>query len=381
VEALRDEIIGLGSRSLRKSYFGKLQRHVADLARFRALLDVATDAIVVVELPAYEIVDANRAARALLGAAGGRPEGRPLAAFFSAPVWRRLERLIRPASESSRAPERHVVRVGGRGGRELEIASREEAFGPNRYLVLDARDVTERRRAARALVEAKDDAERLGRAKSEFLSIASHELRTPLAALQLRLQQALRSGRADPRIEQQLLGPVRRLSDLVDDLLEVSRLERGPFGLDRARIDLRTVVAGVVEEFQSRISDRRVALAGGAPVPVLADGKRAAQAVSNLLENAVKFSPLESSIEVRVWCDARSAFVAVTDHGPGIPMEDRGRLFTPFSRLPAARTVPGLGLGLYLSRQIARMHGGDIVAGDTPGGGATFTLSIDSLPG
>jgi signal transduction histidine kinase len=336
----------------------------------------------VVELPEYEIVDANRAARALLGAAGGGgPEGRPLAAFFSAPAWRRLERLIRPGSESSRGPECHVVRVGGRGGRELEIVSRDEAFGPNRYLVLDARDVTERRRAARALVEARDEAERLGRAKSEFLSIASHELRTPLAALRLRLQQALRSGRADARIEQQLLGPVRRLSDLVDDLLEVSRLERGSFGLNRARIDLRTVVAGVVEEFQSRMSDRRVALAGGAPVPVLADGKRAAQAVSNLLENAVKFSPLESSIEVRVWGDARSAFVAVTDHGPGIPMEDRGRLFTPFSRLPAARTVPGLGLGLYLSRQIARMHGGDIVAGDTPGGGATFTLSIDSPPG
>ncbi len=376
LETLRDGVLGLGSRSLRKSYFGKLQRHVADLARFRALLDVAGDAIVVVRLPEFEVVDANRAALALLGAVGEKPEGRPLASFFSGPVWRRLELLFRSSSEPGGGPQRVVVRVGGRAGREIEIAWREESFARNRYLLLLGRDVTESRRVARALILAKQEAERAALVKSEFLSIASHELRTPLTSLRLRLEQAVRSGREGARIAEKLLGPVHRLVAVVDDLLAVSRLERGSVGLKRARIDLRAVVGDVVEGFRARIGPRCVELAAGDPVSSLVDSARVGQVVANLLENALKFSPPDSRIEVRVWCDLEAAYVAVADHGPGIPEEDRDRLFTAFSRLPCARTIPGLGLGLYVSRQLARMHGGDVVAGDTPGGGATFTLSI-----
>jgi len=375
-EILRDEIVGLGSRSLRKSYFGTLQRHVADLARFRALLDVAGDAIVVARLPDFEVVDANRAALASLGAVGEKAEGRPLASFFSAAAWRRLEPFFRRSSEPGGGPHRFVVRVGGRAGRELEIASRAESFGRNRYLILVGRDVTERRRAARALIVAKEEAERVARAKSEFLSVASHELRTPLTSLRLRLEQAGRSDRAGARIAKKLLGPVQRLVAIVDDLLEVPRLDRGSVGLKRGRIDVNAVVRDVVEDLRTRVGGRRIELAAGPPVSSLADPARVGQVVANLLENALKFSPPESRIEVRVWCDPESAYVAVADHGPGISEQDRARLFTLFSRLAGSRTIPGLGLGLFVSRHIARMHGGDLVAGDTAGGGTTFTLSI-----
>lgn len=375
-EILRDEIVGLGSRSLRKSYFGKLQRHVADLERFRALLDVAGDAIIVARLPDLEVVDANRAALTSLGAVGEMAHGRPLASFFSAPVWRRLEPLVRRSSEAGGATEGLVVRAGGRAGRELEIASRTESFGRERYLILVGRDVTERRRAARALIIAKEEAERVARVKSEFLSIASHELRTPLTSLRLRLEQAVRSDEAGARVAEKLLGPVHRLVAIVDDLLQVARFDRGSLGLKRDRIDVSAVVRDVVEELRTRVGDDRVELATGTPVSSLADGARMRQVVENLLENALKFSPPDSHIEVRVWCDRECAYVAVADHGPGISEEDRARLFTPFSRVAGSRPIPGLGLGLFVSRQIARMHGGDLVAGETAGGGATFTLSI-----
>jgi len=375
-EILRDEIVGLGSRSLRKSYFGKLQRHVADLARFRALLDVAGDAIVVARLPELEVVDANRAALASLDAVGEKAEGRPLSSFFSPPAWRRLEPLLRRSWEPGGGLQELVFRIGGRNGRELEVASREESFGQGRYLILVARDVTERRRAARALIIAKEEAERVARMRSEFLSIASHELRTPLTTLRLRLGQAVRSDPACAQVGQKLLAPLHRLVAIVDDLLEVARLDRGWVGLKRGRIDLRTVVNDLVSDLLRRIGGRRVELAAGPSVSTLADPVRVRQVVANLLENALKFSPPESRIEVRVWCDPGSAYVAVADHGSGISEEDRDRLFTPFSRLPGSRTIPGLGLGLFVSRQIARMHGGDVCAGDTAGGGATFTVSI-----
>ena len=302
-EILRDEIVGLGSRSLRKSYFGKLQRHVADLARFRALLDVAGDAIVVARLPELEVVDANRAALASLGAFGEKAEGRPLSSFFSAPAWRRLEPLMRRSWEPGRGLEGLVFRVGGRNGRELEVASREESFGQGRYLILVGRDVTERRRAARALIIAKEEAERVARMRSEFLSIASHELRTPLTTLRLRLGQAVRSDRACAQVGEKLLAPLHRLVAIVDDLLEVARVDRGSVGLKRGRIDLRTVVKDVVSDLPRRTGGRRVELAAGPSVFALADPVRVRQVVANLLENALKFSPPESRIEVRVWCD------------------------------------------------------------------------------
>jgi PAS domain S-box-containing protein len=367
----RDEIIGLGSRSLRKNYFGKLQKHVADLARFRELLDVASDAIVVAELPDYRIVDANRAARALFPGAPEEVEGRPLASFFPPRVWGRLERLVLRTARG----EPPLLRLGGRAGRVFAVALQEHAFGPKRYVVVIARDVTERQRAARALMQAKDEAERIARVKSEFLSIASHELRTPVTALQLWLQKAERSSTAAiPPAK--LLGPVRRLVAIVNELLEVSRLERRDLHPRRVVLDLRRVVSQVVEDFHARSPDHRFELVDGPPVMALADPVRAARVVANVVENAVKFSPRDSTVAVRVWRNGESACVAVADRGPGIPAWERDRLFAPFSRLVDTRTIPGLGLGLFMSRQLTRMQGGDVAVGDTPGGGATVTVSL-----
>lgn len=369
---VRDEIIGLGSRSLRKSYYGPLQRSAADAARFRALLDDVSDAILVAALPDLRIVDANRAARRLIGAGGADPRGRDLSTLLPPPAWRRLRPHLRERAGTG-APV--LVRIGGRRGAELEVAIREEAFGPDRYVVLVARDVTERRRALRAIVEAKRAAEALARAKSEFLSIASHELRTPLTTLQLRLQQAARAGEAAPVVGA-LLGAVRRLTVIVNDLVEVARAERGRLDVKLVATDLRDLALEHVSELRPAARDRIVRVHSAPAARAMADPDRVLQILANVLDNALKYSPRDRAVEVLVGEDVRFASIAVADHGPGIAPADREGLFTPFSRLPSARTIPGLGLGLHVSRQLARAQGGDLTVAETPGGGATFTLSL-----
>ena len=334
-EILRDEIVGLGSRSLRKSYFGKLQRHVADLARFRALLDVAGDAIVVARLPELEVVDANRAALASLDAVGEKAEGRPLSSFFSPPAWRRLEPLLRRSWEPGGGLQELVFRIGGRNGRELEVASREESFGQGRYLILVARDVTERRRAARALIIAKEEAERVARMRSEFLSIASHELRTPLTTLRLRLGQAVRSDPACAQVGQKLLAPLHRLVAIVDDLLEVARVDRGSVGLKRGRIDLRTVVKDVVSDLPRRTGGRRVELAAGPSVFALADRcpHKAGPLAEGIVQGCAVACPLHGWV-----IDLRSGRAEEPDEGnvPTVPVRlVEGRIFLSAPALKA----------------------------------------------
>jgi two-component system CheB/CheR fusion protein len=370
VEVLRAEVIGLGGRSLRKSYYGKLQRHAAEAARFRALLDDASDAILVVELPDYRIVDANRAARKLLGA-GDCLVRRPLTELIRPAAWRRFD----AAFARSRSGDPVTVRLAGR---DLEIAAREDRFDQVRYLVFVARDVTEHRMAARAMQRAKEAAEELARSKSDFLSVASHELRTPITTIQLRLGQATRSADRSPdELVAKLAAPVRRLTAVVDELLEVSRMDRGRVPLALAPVELRSACAEAIDRLRRRLgAERRIDLQPGPAVRAIADRVRLQQVLSNVLENALKYSPPDTRVEARVWFEGGAAHVSVVDHGPGIPAPERRRLFTPFSRLPGTRTVPGLGLGLYVARQIARMQGGELDLGDTPGGGATFTITL-----
>lgn len=222
----------------------------------------------------------------------------------------------------------------------------------------------------------------LERMKTEFLSIASHELRTPLTPLRLLLQQSRRRlQRGDPieatsfeRMERQ----TRRLADMVNDLLEVSRLERGTLTVRLAPMDLRAGVTAVVEDFRSQFADRAIELAlPDEPVDVDADVTRIEQVVANLVDNALKFAP-DSTVEVRVSADEHWAQVTVSDHGPGIPADYRESLFTRFYRTgPAAtRTQKGLGLGLFISREIMVRHGGSIGVDSEPGRGASFYIRL-----
>jgi PAS domain S-box-containing protein len=237
-------------------------------------------------------------------------------------------------------------------------------------------DVTEERRAREATAE-------LERAKSEFLSSVSHELRTPLTSI-LGYAALLREDTeglvdADDHIEVIERNAGRQLR-LVEDLLSIARIQAGEFEVHRLPIDLAEVVRLGVEAMRPAAEEAglRLELECAEPVRALGDADRLDQVLANLLANAIKFTPRDGRIEVRLGSTPEEATLTVTDTGPGIQPEDRARLFERLFRGDDVKRlqVSGAGLGLSIARSIVEAHDGTIEVRTEPGEGATFELTL-----
>ncbi|WNG43818.1 PAS domain-containing sensor histidine kinase [Archangium minus] len=246
------------------------------------------------------------------------------------------------------------------------------------------RDLTESKRAEDERVRLAQAQEAI-RMRDEFLSIASHELKTPLTALQLQLQSMReRLDAVEPKTHAKLERAVRsteRLSDLIEKLLDVSRLSSGQLTLHLERFDLLTAVNDVTERLREAATHAscEVRLQSGQPIEGDWDRLRIEQVLTNLLSNAFKYAA-GSPIELSVSREGPDARLVVTDKGPGIPEKDLPRLFGRFERAASIRHYGGLGLGLYVSREIVEAHGGSISASNQPGGGACFTIRLPAVP-
>jgi PAS domain S-box-containing protein len=242
------------------------------------------------------------------------------------------------------------------------------------------RDLTQRRALEEERLQ-RARAEEAVRLREEFLLIASHELKTPLSTLQLDLYGIQQDLSGDPsRISRKLNRAnrsVARLSALVESLLSVSRLAQGKLTLDPASMDLAETVIQVVDGMREQAGKAGCQLAVQAPAPVLGnwDRLRIEQVVVNLLVNAIKYGA-GGAIEIDVRYAAPTAVIEVSDHGPGVAETDRVRIFERFERASSIRHYGGLGLGLYVSREIVEAHGGSITAGNRPGGGAIFAIRL-----
>jgi two-component system CheB/CheR fusion protein len=232
------------------------------------------------------------------------------------------------------------------------------------------------------VVVVRDITERsLRRLQEQFMAIASHELRTPLTALHGYLQMLSRllagGGDLQERYVTRALSQSRRLRSLIDELIDLTRLEGGRLRLEPETFDLATLARQSVEIVQS-LSDRqelRLRIIAE-PLYVTADPSRLEQVIVNLLANAIKHAPESRHVDIRVGRRGRYALIAVRDYGPGIPPSDLPQLFSRFFRGSGARSSDGLGLGLYISNEIARAHGGSIRATSAEGEGSTFTLRL-----
>jgi signal transduction histidine kinase len=232
---------------------------------------------------------------------------------------------------------------------------------------------------AAALAQARTEAARL---KEDFLSSAAHDLKTPIAGILTQaqvLQRRLEVQADDARVPggvARIIGEARRLSALVLELLDVSLLEQGRLLTTRESVNLIEVASGVCE----RHGHGAVACRVDAPESVIGtcDPIRIRQLVEHLVDNAVKFSPADGEVVLRVWRELQDVRLDVVDQGIGIPPDDLPRLFERFHRGSNVddRRFAGLGLGLYLSRGIAEQHGGRIWATSNPGGGSTFSVSL-----
>jgi PAS domain S-box-containing protein len=220
--------------------------------------------------------------------------------------------------------------------------------------------------------------------RDEFLSIASHELRTPLTPLGLQLEMLEQSlARMSPAPEgaarklEIARRQVDRLARLVEGLLDVSRIATGRLHIEPEEMELEAALRDVVLEHRG-LADRAgcsLELVSDGPVLGRWDRGRVEQIVGNLLVNAIKYSG-GKPVEVRLTRDADQVEIAIVDRGLGIAAEDIDRIFERFERAVSARQYGGLGLGLYIARQLARAHGGEIEVESQLGAGATFTLRL-----
>ena len=243
------------------------------------------------------------------------------------------------------------------------------------------------RRALKAEHEARLDAEAALQVRDEFLSIAAHELRNPLACLLLHAQVALRRLNDSEQLDtartehalQSISGQATRLSRLIDRLLDVSRLEADHLALhlQRRPTDLTVLVEQVVTSTRAWSDRHPITLETPASLEAWIDPSRIEQVLANLLDNAIKHSPHGEPIVVTLsQPDPGTIELAVNDRGIGIPIQARDRIFERFFQARSDDAMQGLGLGLYVSRQIVELHGGQIRADFPTDGGTRFVVTL-----
>ena len=253
-------------------------------------------------------------------------------------------------------------------------------------------EITGRKAAEAALIAAKEEAERANRAKSDFLSRMSHELRTPLNAV-LGFGQLLEADAADPlsaaqraRVQELLRGG-RHLLSLINDVLDLARIEAGTLHLQLAPVDLGEVVGDCLRLVQPMAAERAITLDLKPPADgttqgatqVLADPTRLKQVLLNLLSNAIKYNHDGGSVQLAWWSEPAgdTVRVEVRDSGPGLSSSQQERLFQAFERLDAGRSsVEGTGIGLALSKWLVDLMRGEIGVRSAPGDGSTFWVRL-----
>src|SRR5437867_2815215 len=255
-----------------------------------------------------------------------------------------------------------------------------------------AREVETKEREARALAQVNEELRRLDELKSEFLAMVSHELRTPLTAIvgYSRLLMRQVHGPLTPKqLEHQeaIFRSAQRLTELINDLLDVSRLEAARVELDPRPTDVREAVEHVVAAVRvaSQAKQIRIANAVGSDVPAVhADATRLHQILANLVGNAVKFTPAGGAVTVRAARQGDQVWIAVEDSGVGIAKDELARIWDPFYQVesPMRRRHGGSGLGLAIVRRLVELHGGVVRAesdGENRGSRFSFSLPVSTV--
>ncbi len=245
------------------------------------------------------------------------------------------------------------------------------------------------RRALERYVREREHGERMAtleRVKSQFLNVASHELRGPLGVVSGYVSMVQDGSFGDlSSVDMRRVAPVigqkvLEMNTLVNEMLDTARLEESRLTLQLSTIDLGSIVQRAVDAVTPLASSRHEVIytPPRQPITAVADEVRTVIIVTNLLQNAVKYSPRGGVVQCFVTADDGVGIVSVWDQGLGIAPDDLPRLFSRFGRLVTRENshIPGTGLGLYLARELARLHGGDITVRSAPGAGSCFTLTL-----
>lgn len=360
--------------------------------RFRAIFDQTFEFIGLLDADG-KLIEANSTALAFIGKTLGEVVGQP---FADTPWWAHS-----PADQAT-LRDGIAAAAGGRFVRfetthpgvdgtvatvDFSLKPVTDETGKVVFIIPEGRDITHLKRAEQELREATRLAEAANRAKSAFLATMSHELRTPLNAV---------IGFSETIMEQ-VFGPLANaryseyvglihsagshLRDVIEDILDVARIEIGEMGLQEDIVDLRASLESAAAMVRPKAEDRNIQMVCDLPadLPRLrVDAVRLRQIALNLLSNAIKFTPSGGTVRLSVRIDGDGLRISVTDTGIGIRPDDVDKIWTPFYQADAslARRFGGTGLGLPIVRHYVEAHGGTIVVDSTPGQGTTFTVLL-----
>jgi PAS domain S-box-containing protein len=345
-----------------------------------AMVESSLDAIVSIDLTG-RVNSWNRGAEALFGYAREEIVGRPIFTIVPAELHEEERAIFAKVQAGERVEHYETVRIRKDGSQRhisLTVSPIRDGVGACIGISKVGRDITAAKEAELELADA-------ARRKDEFLAILAHELRNPLAPIRYALSITkqpkttdAQRARADEVIERQ----VEHMSQLLDDLLDVSRIARGHVELRKKWIDLTSVIGGAIDAARPLLDRKGHALALDLPRETLrleADPVRLTQILSNLLTNAAKYTDAGGQIQLRACQDGDRVTVAVRDNGIGISPDMKTRLFDLFAQATPAlhRSEGGLGIGLALVKAFVEKHGGTVEArSDGPGRGSEFTVSL-----
>ncbi len=269
------------------------------------------------------------------------------------------------------------------------MALRNEA-GEILYALGMVEDITERKQAEAEMLKALEKERELGELRSGFVSLVSHEFRTPLTTIQssAELVQRYSQKLSDERKLNHLIriqGAVKRMTQLLEDVLTIGRAEAGKLEFQPAPMDLAAFCHKVVENMQELADEEHISshhqhrltlVTQGDCSNVQMDAKLLEHIVSNLLSNGLKYSPEGGTVQFDLICDGESAVFHIRDCGIGIPQKDLEQLFESFRRASNVGTIPGTGLGLAIVKKCVELHGGTITVDSVVGTGTTFTVTL-----
>ncbi len=303
-----------------------------------------------------------------------------------------VDRRLNERLTSAATKEHYETAILHKSGRRVELEVAVKRMERPSEVIVIVRDITARKAAEAERLQllasekaARAEAEAAVRARDQFVSVASHELTTPLTALRLQAQTTLRAARNAALTPEKAAAfaenaakQIDRLARLVADLLDLSRIQAGKLKIEpEDDVDLAAVAREVAGRYAELLAREGSELRLGADAPVVGkwDRLRLEQVMTNLLSNAVKYGkgkPIEVSVEDL----GAAARLVVRDQGIGIGAEDQKRIFEPFQRAAPESGYRGLGLGLYIVRQIVEAHRGSVRVESAPGAGATFVVEL-----
>lgn len=345
-----------------------------------AVVESSVDAIVAVDL-AGRINAWNRGAEALFGYSREEIVGRPIFTIVPPELHDEERGIFAKVLAGERVEHYETLRIRKDGKQRhisLTVSPVRDATGAFIGISKVGRDITERKQAQREAAEA-------ARRKDEFLAILAHELRNPLAPIRYALTIARQPKATDTqraRAEEVIERQVEHMSQLLDDLLDVSRIARGHVELKKKWIDLTSVIGAAIDAARPLLDRKGHALALDLPRETLrleADPVRLTQILSNLLTNAAKYTDPGGQIQLRACQEGGRVTISVRDNGIGISADMKARLFDLFSQATPAlhRSEGGLGIGLALVKAFVEKHGGTVVArSEGAGQGSEFTVSL-----